>query len=268
MRNTRFVLLASILIGLGAFLCLAVAEEDAHIDLNVLPWPPACVQNPGGAATISWNIQHSTVPDHVTYTLYDPTHTIIYDQQVYPGGTGLNIVRTWIVPSPLPQGMYWVRVDYYAQGIGLEAYAETGFLVCAQSHVCCVGETCMIITEADCQALGGVFHPEWDSCGPPNPCGLPHVCCVAEDCYLVIAEECAELGGVFHPEWSSCGPPNPCGLPHVCCVGEDCFFVLVEECAEMGGVVHPEYESCGPPNPCVNTPSVPDSWGGVKNLYR
>jgi hypothetical protein len=115
--------------------------------------------------------------------------------------------------------------------------------------------------------MGGVFHPEWNSC-QPNPCRLPHVCCVGEDCYLVLDTECQALGGVFHPEWDSCGPPNPCALPHVCCVGEDCYLVLETDCAAMGGVFHPEWDSCGPPNPCQATPATPDTWGGVKNLYR
>jgi hypothetical protein len=38
------------------------------------------------------------------------------------------------------------------------------------THVCCVNQDCYIVTEADCTAMGGVWHPEWDSCGPPNPC--------------------------------------------------------------------------------------------------
>lgn len=35
---------------------------------------------------------------------------------------------------------------------------------------CCLGEVCQLVTEPECQELGGIFHPEWDSCGPPNPC--------------------------------------------------------------------------------------------------
>jgi hypothetical protein len=85
---------------------------------------------------------------------------------------------------------------------------------------------------------------------------------------VVLEAECAAIGGVFHPEWNSCGPPNPCALPHVCCVGEDCYVVLEAECAAMGGVFHPEWDSCGPPNPCLVTPATPDTWGAVKELFR
>lgn len=38
------------------------------------------------------------------------------------------------------------------------------------AFVCCVGETCYVISEEECEALQGEFHPEWEDCGPPNPC--------------------------------------------------------------------------------------------------
>jgi hypothetical protein len=181
---------------------------------------------------------------------------------------GYNVETiNWTVPAT---GTYYLILDAYGTNAG-STFSLAWSITCPPPpvpHVCCVDEACLIIFEADCAAIGGVWHPEWDSCGPPNPCGLAHVCCVGEECLLMIAEECGELGGVFHPEWSSCGPPNPCGLPHVCCVGEDCFVMLMEECGELGGVFHPEWETCGPPNPCQPTPVLPDTWGGVKNLYR
>lgn len=268
MRGIRSALWITVLFGLGILLSTAAADEQAVITLGVTPMPPDCVQNPGGTATITWSIQHQTVPDHVVFTLYDPTHTIIYDQENYPGGTGLDIERTWTVPTPLAAGMYWVRIEYYAQGIGLEAWAETGFMVCQPIGVCCVDEQCFVMQEAECLAMGGTWHADWFSCGPPNPCELPHVCCVGEDCYVVFEAECTVLGGVFHPEWDSCGPPNPCAMPHVCCLGHECYLVLEEECAAMGGAWHPEWNSCDD-DPCqMYTPADPATWGAVKELYR
>jgi hypothetical protein len=56
------------------------------------------------------------------------------------GGMGVNHPGTWICWSP-------------------------------DDYVCCVGEDCVIVhSEDECTALGGEFHPEWSSCGPPNPC--------------------------------------------------------------------------------------------------
>jgi hypothetical protein len=60
------------------------------------------------------------------------------------GGMGVNMDGTWVCWGP-------------------------------QNYVCCVGEECVLVqSAAECMALEGEFHPEWDSCGPPNPCtGTP-----------------------------------------------------------------------------------------------
>ncbi len=140
---------------------------------------------------------------------------------------------------------------------------------CQIAKACCVGEECLFITQDECDAMQGVFHPEWESCGPPNPCQVAKACCVGEDCFFVTMDECEGMQGVFHPEWESCGPPNPCLVPKVCCVGHDCYLMTEEECAGAQGVYHAEWDSCGPPNPCEPpSPAQPDTWGGVKNLFR
>jgi hypothetical protein len=38
-----------------------------------------------------------------------------------------------------------------------------------EQHVCCFDEDCLLLTEADCLATGGEYHPEYSSC-TPNPC--------------------------------------------------------------------------------------------------
>jgi len=174
MHRSRLGMVASVLGVLGLFLFSAAADNggDAVISLGVSPLPPDCVENPGGTATITWLIQHQTVPDYVTYTLYDPTHTIVYDQETYPGVTGISVTREWMVPSILPDGVYWAKVEYYAQGIGLEAWAETGFLVCEPEYkVCCLEHECIITTRFECETLSGFWHPEWTTC-EPNPCDI------------------------------------------------------------------------------------------------
>jgi hypothetical protein len=92
-------------------------------------------------------------------------------------------------------------------------------------------------------------------------------CCTpAGDCTLTTEAGCPPPN-VWHGEWTSCAD-NPCPQLRVCCVGQECFVVYAEDCALMGGVFHPEWNTCGPPNPCAATPSGPDTWGGVKNMYR
>jgi hypothetical protein len=209
---------------------------------------------------------------HLVYTgnAYDASCYIVTDCDnvndscVVGVDAGYNVETIdWTCPAG---GTYFLILDAYGTNTGT-TFSLAHEITCPAAHVCCVAETCYLILETDCAALGGTFHPEWDSCGPPNPCALPHICCLGEECFLVMEEECEEIGGVFLPDEDGC-EPNPCELPNVCCVGEDCYVVLAAECLELGGVFHPEWDSCGPPNPCQATPAQGDSWGGVKNLYR
>ncbi len=105
----------------------ALADEDVSISLSVTPDE---VTNPGGIVTIQWEVQpEATDPDSVVYYLKDPTQTVIIETQSYAGSSGLAVLRTWTAPGspPLPDGTYWVRVEYYADGLGLEASAEANF---------------------------------------------------------------------------------------------------------------------------------------------
>ncbi len=55
-------------------------------------------------------------------------------------------------------------------GMGIN---EQGTYVCWSQvdYVCCVGQDCVLVqSEDECTLQGGVFHPEWHDCGPPNPC--------------------------------------------------------------------------------------------------
>jgi hypothetical protein len=133
-------------------------------------------------------------------------------------------------------------------------------------HVCCIGEDCVITTESVCLDMQGQWHPEWDDCGPPNPCER-FVCCVGENCYLVLEQECTDMQGEWHPEWDTCSP-NPCqDERHVCCVCEECYITTAGECADMQGEFHPEWDSCDP-NPCPPSPADRTTWGTIKSIYR
>lgn len=113
-------------------------ERTATITLGRDPEPPYCVVNPGGTVDIFWDIQHSTTPRYVYFKLEDPTRTTILDQETYPLATGLNISRSWTVPSGLVDGKYWVRVEYWSFESSNEANAEVTFYVCTDTANLCV----------------------------------------------------------------------------------------------------------------------------------
>ena len=125
--------------------------------------------------------------------------------------------------------------SYPAVGLGAMGFFTGGVYACPplpSQFVCCVGEECFLVyNEQECTEMGGVWHPEWDSCLPDNPCfvpPVPAVCCVGHTCYLVFEEECIAMEGNWHPEWPSCDD-NPCD---------------------------------------IYTPVEPSSWGAIKAIYR
>lgn len=129
LRMLRLVWLVALALVLG----VAVASAEpaaATISLGRDPEPPLSVLNPGGIVDIWWNIQHTTTPNYVYFKIEDPTRTVIYDQQTYPGSTGLTINRQWTVPAGAPDGKYWIRVEYWSMQAGNEANAEVTFYVC------------------------------------------------------------------------------------------------------------------------------------------
>ena len=111
---------------------------EATISLGRDPEPPYCVLNPGGVVDISWDIEHTTTPNYVYYKLEDPTRTIIYEEQTYPGSTGITINRQWTVPAGAPDGKYWIRIEYWSFEAGNEANAEVTFYVCSGTGDICV----------------------------------------------------------------------------------------------------------------------------------
>lgn len=171
----------------------------------------------------------------------------------------------------------WGNCDVPPQPFDATCYPAMGILMPGETccppepepAVCCVGEECYVTLPVECEAMGGVFHPEWPDCGPPNPCEYERfVCCVGEDCYVTTEDECDGMGGMFHPEWADCGPPNPCEIPRfVCCVCEECSIITEDECDGLGGEFHPEWDTCDP-NPCPASPAENTSWGTIKAIYR
>ncbi len=136
-HSWRVVCLAGCWMG-GGILGLAVggvivplaADGDVSISLTVTP---DVVANPGGTVTIDWLINpEASTPDSVVYRLEDPPRTTIIESEVYAGAAGLDVTRQWTVPAvpQMPAGIYWVRVEYYADGApAYEAVAEANFEV-------------------------------------------------------------------------------------------------------------------------------------------
>jgi hypothetical protein len=66
------------------------------------------------------------------------------------------------------------KVYHYGLGqLGALGVGADGIAVCPIDEslgVCCVNAACHLLTEEECAALQGAFHPAWHSCEPENPC--------------------------------------------------------------------------------------------------
>ncbi len=286
----KYCLYAAAMIAFLAFMAMplsVLAEEQATISLGTDPEPPDCVQNPGGITTIFWNIQHATTPDHVNYTLFNPTHTITIESQVYPGSTGIDIIRTWTVPSGMVPGMYWVRIEYYAVGIGLEAWAEVGFLVCQPTGSICADKW----LDADCDGLlsqvdtplsswlvclinaaGDTLCLRTDEHGQACYNGLPYG---EYTVFEALAEGYLPIYPTSYPVTLSDGPVHVVFFNvaydqcyGACCLpGGECSEVKEADCATAGGEFMGLGTHCAEVD-CLPTPPDGSTWGRLKSLFR
>jgi hypothetical protein len=68
-------------------------------------------------------------------------------------------------------------------------------------------EACLAVggtwyAEQACSDAGGTFD-----------CPLWRVCCINGECHIATEIGCGDWGGVWHPEWTTCEPENPCEIP-------------------------------------------------------
>jgi spore coat protein A len=72
---------------------------------------------------------------------------------------------------------------------------------------CCTGETCQVVTEAQCMALGGDYGGDGTTC-TPNPCVDPFGACCANNgtCTETTEPMCDAALGIFQGDGSTCEP--------------------------------------------------------------
>ena len=246
----------------------ADVSREATINLGRDPEPPRCVENPGGTVEITWSIQHVSEALRVDYELQDPTRTVILDQESYPGTAGLSITRHWTAPPGLPDGKYWVRVEYWSRVSGNEANAEVTFYLCNGRGTICAEK----YEDADC-------NEQWTSTDPPlggwwiclqTPYDESYCIRTADDgriCWNDIPPGSYRLSEMSAVGWRAVSPDaydvmveadqtqtrtflnTQCPPPAACCFPDgSCSVLPVGTCEELEGVIYLG-ESCEP-NPC------------------
>jgi hypothetical protein len=279
----------------------ALAETmEATISLGRDPEPPFCVTNPGGSVDISWDIEHTTTPNFVYYKLEDPTRTMILEQQTYPFGTGITINRSWVVPPGMPDGKYWVRVEYWSFEAGNEANAEVTFYVCGETGTICAFK----YEDADCDKATGervsAVDPEdipvqdfflclltpfgdqlcqltdanGQACWPNIPLGdytVREIVFPGSGWVPVTATEYETTLGAGETQTFTFVNQRESTCYGACCIDEgigagSCELLKPDECAGQGGYFFGLGTNCDDIN-CA-TPVETKTWGQIKGTYR
>lgn len=69
-------------------------------------------------------------------------------------------------------GTYFLILEAHGTDAGGEWTLSYEILCPVPERVCCVGHACYLVSEEACATLQGDWHPEWESCGPPDPCDV------------------------------------------------------------------------------------------------
>ena len=244
--------------------------KSATIRLGRGPQPPSCIQNPDGIEDISWEIQHTTTPLRVEYFLQDPPRTTNLEHQTYPDDTGLIVARSWTVPPGLPDGKYWIRVEYWSWEAGLESTAEVTFYVCTESGDLCGKKQ----EDTDCDGVLGPTDPpvsDWLLCfrAPNGDQFCPRTDGQGEVCLSNIPLGLWAVYEVPVAGWHSVGPDSftvnvvDHNAPWVyllnvrddyctgaCCYADGhCTVQTATACQTAGGTYQGDNTACSP-NPC------------------
>ncbi len=103
---------------------------------------------------------------------------------------------------------------------------------------CCIGESCIILTAAECSIAGGGYKGDGTDCDP-NPCGVgpaTGACCHYGVCTIETHDTCLAIpGGFYFGDGTSC-------------FGRDCETELIGCC-----VCQPGQGDCLGPFPCCST---------------
>ncbi len=138
-RGSGQAMLVAAIAGLALLLLVGVVfaqpgSPETTITLSSAPSPPTAIK-PGEAQTFQWQIIATSTPVSVSYEVSNIDTGQPIESQVYPGSTGLNLTRSYVLPTTyvLPFGRlferYRVRIEYYSLESGNEANAEAIFWV-------------------------------------------------------------------------------------------------------------------------------------------
>lgn len=223
-------------------------------------WPAS-----GTGTALTWNVPQ-TDPLQVVYLFagynYVSPQPALFRLTAHPIQGG-NFADDHTPPTLDPIAAY-----------GALGFDRAGELPCpdqiAAVGACCLSSgDCILESESDCLAQGGVFQGDDTSCAPsPCPAGVG-ACCVPGACFTSTRFGCDAEFGYYLGDGSTC-EPDPCpSLVGACCFYEigRCYVYGVWTCLKLEGAFQGDGTTCAP-NPCAPVTIERPTWGAIKAVFR
>lgn len=102
---------------------------------------------------------------------------------------------------------------------------------------CCSNQECLVLTEANCDAISGAEYLGNNESCVGNPCdaAATGACCRGTACTIETASECTGGGGIYFNDGSTCDS-FPCLTIGACCLpNQTCVIVTQSQCSMQGG---------------------------------
>lgn len=171
-----------------------VCAPGAFLEIPGDTWPLSGQGVSVVTTDIPWSGNFKPVYWFAGYAYYGPGVVQLGDNLGTPGPTAFANCQQVEFPADCYGGMGYGT-------LGVDCCPE---VVVPDEWACCLYDgTCILTQTADeCMAAGGEWFV--GLLCPAVTCPTPAVCCVEHICYFVHPDECQALGGVLHPEFVDC----------------------------------------------------------------
>ena len=113
---------------------------------------------------------------------------------------------------PVTSGQtYWVRLGGWQGNTGEGTMTLTFNGTSDPTGGCCIGLACVVLTDAQCAAMGGSYLGDGSDC-TNDPCGVEAIgyCCISGSCSVLPEDDCDAAGGNYGGDGTNCSS-DPCG---------------------------------------------------------
>ncbi|MDG2291314.1 MAG: hypothetical protein P8L37_01550 [Phycisphaerales bacterium] len=167
--------------------------------------------------------------------------SIFYDIDITFGNSGSSIIRNGEIIGVVTHCSgsclnYGTRID-------LPAFENVRSQICSiPAGACCVGTSCVVLEQDNCEDGGGTFIGEDTNCSG-DPCTPTGACCTGTSCSVGTESDC---NGTYLGDGTDCSN-DPCAAPTgACCVSGNC---TIQSEADCGGTYFGDGSNCAG-DPC------------------